>query len=42
RYKVAMDNAYPELKRNANLIAINNDRDGVIETLNTLLGNEDK
>ncbi|MDY4021408.1 Cof-type HAD-IIB family hydrolase [Staphylococcus borealis] len=42
RYKVAMDNAYPELKRKANLISIDNDRDGVIETLNTLLGNEDK
>lgn len=37
RYKVAMDNAYPELKRKANLISIDNDRDGVIETLNTLL-----
>lgn len=42
RFKVAMDNAYPELKRKANLISIDNDRDGVIETLNTLLGNEDK
>ena len=39
RYKVAMDNAYPELKDKANLISINNDRDGVIETLNTLLEN---
>lgn len=42
RFKVAMDNAYPELKRKANLISIDNDRDGVIETLNTLLRNEDK
>lgn len=42
RFKVAMDNAYPELKLKANLISIHNDRDGVIETLNTLLGNEDK
>ncbi|HCU9804558.1 TPA: Cof-type HAD-IIB family hydrolase [Staphylococcus aureus] len=41
RYKVAMDNAYPELKSKANLISINNDRDGVIETLNTLLINND-
>ena len=41
RYKVAMDNAYPELKSKANLISINNDRDGVIETLNTLLINDD-
>lgn len=37
-----MDNAYPELKREANLISIDNDRDGVIETLNTLLDNCDK
>ncbi|MBE7347637.1 HAD family hydrolase [Staphylococcus epidermidis] len=37
RYKVAMDNAYPELKTKANLISISNDRDGVIVTLNTLL-----
>ncbi len=36
-----MDNAYPELKSKANLISINNDRDGVIETLNTLLINDD-
>ncbi|MFC0138154.1 Cof-type HAD-IIB family hydrolase [Staphylococcus petrasii] len=42
RYKVAMDNAYPELKREANLISIDNNRDGVIETLNTLLANCDK
>lgn len=42
RFKVAMDNAYPELKRKANLISIDNDRDGVIETLNTLLENEEK
>ncbi|MCH4457797.1 Cof-type HAD-IIB family hydrolase [Staphylococcus haemolyticus] len=42
RFKVAMDNAYSELKRKANLISIDNDRDGVIETLNTLLRNEDK
>jgi len=42
RFKVAMDNAYPELKRKANLISIDNDRDGVIETLNTLLGSEEK
>lgn len=41
RYKVAMDNAYPELKSKANLSSINNDRDGVIETLNTLLINDD-
>ena len=41
QYKVAMDNAYPELKSKANLISINNDRDGVIETLNTLLINND-
>ncbi|MFU0761785.1 Cof-type HAD-IIB family hydrolase [Staphylococcus pasteuri] len=41
RYKVAMDNAYTELKDKANLISINNDRDGVIETLNTLLENYD-
>lgn len=34
-----MDNAYTELKDKANLISINNDRDGVIETLNTLLEN---
>lgn len=39
RYKVAMDNAYSELKNKANLISINNDRDGVIETLNFLLEN---
>lgn len=32
RYKVAMDNAYPELKSKANLSSINNDIDGVIET----------
>ena len=36
-----MDNAYPELKSKANLSSINNDRDGVIETLNTLLINDD-
>ncbi len=36
-----MDNAYTELKDKANLISINNDRDGVIETLNTLLENYD-
>lgn len=41
RYKVAMDNAYPELKSKANLSSINNDRDDVIETLNTLLINDD-
>lgn len=40
QYNVAMDNAYPELKSKANLISINNDRDGVIETLNTLLIND--
>lgn len=39
QYKVAMDNAYPELKSKANLISIDNDRDGVIETLNLLLEN---
>ena len=38
KYKVAMDNAYPELKAEANLIAKNNDEDGVIQTLNLLLG----
>jgi len=38
KYKVAMDNAYPELKREANLIAINNNEDGVVQTLNLLLG----
>ena len=36
-----MDNAYPELKSKSNLSSINNDRDGVIETLNTLLINDD-
>ena len=36
-----MDNAYPELKSKANLISVNNDRDGVIETLNILLINDD-
>lgn len=38
KYKVAMDNAYPELKKEANIIAKNNDEDGVIQTLNLLLG----
>ena len=38
KYKVAMDNAYPELKKEANLIAINNNEDGVVQTLNLLLG----
>ena len=38
KYKVAMDNAYPELKKEANLIAKNNDEDGVVQTLNLLLG----
>lgn len=33
-----MDNAYPELKKEANLIAINNNEDGVVQTLNLLLG----
>lgn len=37
KYKVAMDNAYPELKAEANLIAINNNADGVVQTLNLLL-----
>ncbi|MGW8119875.1 Cof-type HAD-IIB family hydrolase [Staphylococcus xylosus] len=37
KYKVAMDNAYPELKKEANLIAKNNDEDGVVQTLNLLL-----
>lgn len=36
-----MDNAYPELKSKANLISVNNDIDGVIETLNILLINDD-
>ena len=39
--KLLMDNAYPELKSKTNLISINNDRDGVIETLNILLINDD-
>lgn len=38
KYKVAMDNAYPELKQAANLIAVNNNQNGVINTLNLLLG----
>lgn len=37
KYKVAMDNAYPELKKEANLIAINHNDSGVIKTLNLLL-----
>lgn len=37
RFKVAMDNAYEELKEKANLIAISNDRDGVLETLELLI-----
>jgi len=36
-YKVAMDNAYPELKEKANLIALNHNQDGVVTTLNVLL-----
>ena len=40
QYNVAMDNAYPAFKNKANLISINNDRDGVIEALNTLLIND--
>ncbi|PCF86338.1 Cof-type HAD-IIB family hydrolase [Staphylococcus intermedius] len=35
--KVAMDNAYPELKRKADLIARDNNHNGVIHTLNVLL-----
>lgn len=37
KYKVAMDNAYPDLKKEANLIAINHNDSGVIKTLNLLL-----
>lgn len=37
KFKVAMDNAYEELKGKANLIAISNDRDGVLETLELLI-----
>ena len=37
KYKVAMDNAYPELKAQANLIAKNNDESGVIKTLQLLI-----
>lgn len=35
--KVAMDNAYPELKRKADLIAKDHNHNGVIHTLNVLL-----
>ncbi|MCD8841450.1 HAD family hydrolase [Staphylococcus arlettae] len=37
KYKVAMDNSYPELKQEANLIAVNNNQNGVINTLKLLL-----
>ncbi|WP_323702524.1 Cof-type HAD-IIB family hydrolase [Mammaliicoccus sp. Dog046] len=37
KYKVAMDNAYSELKKEANLIAINNNENGVIATLQLLI-----
>ncbi|MBO1199425.1 HAD family hydrolase [Staphylococcus simiae] len=35
--RVAMDNAYPELKEHADIIAKSNQHNGVIHTLNTLL-----
>lgn len=37
KYKVAMDNAYPELKKEANLIAKNNNENGVIATMQLLI-----
>ncbi|MCG7338686.1 HAD family hydrolase [Staphylococcus sp. ACRSN] len=37
KFKVAMDNAYPELKQKANLIAKNNNENGVVRTLQLLL-----
>lgn len=37
KYKVAMDNAYPELKAQANLIAKNNDENGVVTTIQLLI-----
>ncbi|WP_239738088.1 MULTISPECIES: HAD family hydrolase [unclassified Mammaliicoccus] len=37
KYKVAMDNAYPELKEAANLISVNNNKSGVIKTLELLV-----
>lgn len=40
--KVAMENAYPELKQHANLIARDYNHNGVIQTMNTLLDLQSK